>query len=150
MSLTWTYKSFNELHTLELYAILQLRAAVFVVEQNCVYQDVDGKDKVSFHVMAWQGDELMAYARLVPPGVSFDEASIGRVITAPQYRGKGAGITLIEKSIAQVRQSYHTTTIRISAQYYLKKFYAAFGFKPCGDTYLEDGIPHIEMVLVDE
>lgn len=149
MQLTWSYKSFNELTTLELYAILQLRAAVFVVEQNCPYQDIDGKDKVSFHLMAWLGNELMAYTRSVPPGISFEEASIGRVITSPQYRGKGAGITLMEKSIAHTLASYQTNTIKIGAQLYLKKFYSGFGFEQCSDTYLEDGIPHIEMLLVN-
>ncbi|RZK52877.1 MAG: GNAT family N-acetyltransferase [Pedobacter sp.] len=105
MQLNWIYKSFDELTTSELYAILQLRSEVFVVEQNCVYLDVDGKDKKSFHLMAWQGDELVAYTRLVPPGVSFSEASIGRVITSPKFRGLGIGITLLEKSIAHILET---------------------------------------------
>ena len=96
------FKSFEELTTIELYSILQLRNEVFVVEQNCVYQDIDGKDKKSFHLMAWQDDQLTAYTRLVPPGISFIEASIGRVITSPKYRGLGIGITLMEKSIHQI------------------------------------------------
>jgi len=147
MQLTWVYKSFDELTTNELYAILQLRSEVFVVEQNCVYQDIDGKDKKSFHLMAWQGDELVAYTRLVAPGVSFPEASIGRVISSPKYRGLGIGITLLEKSITHILETYATNKIRIGAQFYLKKFYEGFGFVAEGDEFLEDGIPHIEMVL---
>ena len=147
MQLTWVYKSFGELTTTELYAILQLRSEVFVVEQNCVYQDVDGKDKKSFHLTAWQGDELAAYTRLVEAGVSFPEASIGRVITSPKYRGLGIGITLLEKSIEHILETYATNKIRIGAQLYLKKFYEGFGFVVCSDEFLEDGIPHIEMIL---
>ena len=148
MQLTWVYKNFNELTTLELYDILHLRCEVFVVEQNCVYQDIDGKDKKSFHLMAWNGNELVAYTRLVPPGISFEEASIGRVITSPRYRGLGVGIALIEKSIEHTLQTYRTNTIKIGAQLYLKKFYSDFGFEQCSETYLEDGIPHIDMLLV--
>jgi ElaA protein len=147
MQLNWIYKYFDELTTTELYAILQLRNEVFVVEQNCVYNDVDGKDKKSFHLMAWQGDELAAYTRLVAPGVSFPEASIGRVITSPKYRGLGIGITLLKKSIAHTLETYTTNVIRIGAQLYLKKFYEGFGFVAEGDEFLEDGILHVEMVL---
>lgn len=147
MHLNWTFKSFEELTATELYAILQLRCEVFVVEQNCVYLDIDGKDKKSLHLMAWQGDELAAYTRLVPAGVSFTEASIGRVITSPKYRGLGIGITLMQKSIRHTLESYTTNKIRIGAQLYLKKFYEGFGFVARGEEFLEDGIPHIEMLL---
>lgn len=147
MQLNWTFKSFEELTATELYAILQLRCEVFVVEQNCVYLDIDGKDKKSFHLMAWQDDELAAYTRLVPAGVSFTEASIGRVITSPKYRGLGIGITLMQKSIHHTLKSYHTDKIRIGAQLYLKAFYEGFGFVSQGDEFLEDGIPHVEMLL---
>lgn len=147
MQLNWIYKSFDQLTTNELYAILELRSEVFVVEQNCVYLDIDGKDKKSFHLMAWDGDNLTAYTRLVPPGVSFNEASIGRVITSPRYRGLGIGISLMEKSIVHTLATYQTTTIRIGAQLYLQKFYESFGFITQGDDFLEDGIPHIEMLL---
>ncbi|TCC94591.1 GNAT family N-acetyltransferase [Pedobacter frigiditerrae] len=147
MQLTWIYKSFDELNTKELYAILQLRSEVFIVEQNCVYQDVDGKDKKSFHLMAWQGDQLAAYTRLVAPGASFPQASIGRVITSPKYRGLGIGITLLEKSITHTLETYSTNKIRIGAQLYLKKFYEGFGFVAEGEEFLEDGIPHVEMIL---
>ena len=97
--------------------------------------------------MAWQGDELAAYTRLVPAGVSFTEASIGRVITSPKYRGLGIGITLMQKSIHHTLKSYHTDKIRIGAQLYLKAFYEGFGFVSQGDEFLEDGIPHVEMLL---
>ncbi len=147
MLLTWGYKSFDELTTIELYAILQLRSEVFVVEQNCVYQDLDGKDKKSFHLMAWDKDQLVAYTRLVQPGISFAEASIGRVITSPSYRGLGIGITLMQKSITHILEIYSTDKIRIGAQLYLKKFYEGLGFIAQGDEFLEDGIPHIEMIL---
>ena len=147
MQLSWTYKPFNELNTTELYAILQLRSEVFVVEQNCVYQDIDGKDQKSMHVMAWHNDKLVAYTRLLPAGVSFEEASIGRVITSPFYRGLGIGISLMENSIAHILSLYSTNKVRIGAQLYLKKFYEGFGFVAEGDEFLEDGIPHIEMLL---
>jgi len=147
MELIWVYKTFNELTANELYAILQLRSEVFVVEQNCVYQDIDGKDKKSFHLMAWHGFELVAYTRLVAPKVSFAEASIGRVITSPRYRGLGIGITLVEKSITHTLETYATNSIRIGAQLYLKKFYEGFGFVAQGEEFLEDGIPHVEMIL---
>jgi ElaA protein len=147
MHLNWTFKSFEELTTTELYAILQLRSDVFVVEQNCVYLDIDGKDKKSFHLMAWQDDDLAAYTRLVPPGISFTEASIGRVLSSPKYRGLGIGITLMQKSIHHTLESYATNKIRIGAQLYLKKFYEGFGFVAQGDEFLEDGIPHIEMLI---
>lgn len=147
MQLNWINKPFDGLTTIELYAILQLRSEVFVVEQNCVYQDIDNKDKKSFHLMAWHGDELAAYSRLVPAGISFIEPSIGRVISSPRFRGLGIGITLMEKSIHHTLESYATNKVRIGAQLYLKKFYEGFGFVAQGEEFLEDGIPHIEMLL---
>lgn len=146
-TLNWTYKSFDELSKLELYTILKLRSEVFVVEQHCNYQDVDGKDLKCHHLMAWDGDNLVAYTRIVPPGVSFAEASIGRVLTNSRYRGIGAGITLMEKSIEKVHETHGQQPIRIGAQLYLKKFYEGFGFVKDSEEYLEDEIPHIEMVL---
>lgn len=147
MEPNWTYKSFDNLSVTELYAILQLRSEVFVVEQNCVYLDIDDKDKKSMHLMAWQGDDLAAYTRLVPPGISFAEASIGRVVTSPRYRGKGIGLELMQKSIAQCLATYQTQNIRIGAQLYLQKFYTELGFVQCSAPYDEDGIPHIEMLF---
>lgn len=147
MELIWTYKSFDELTIQELYAILHLRNEVFVVEQNCVYQDVDHKDIKSSHLMAFDGEILAAYCRILPPGLSFEEASIGRVITAPSHRRKGIGITLIEKAIQGVLATYATNKIKIGAQLYLKKFYESFGFAQTSNVYLEDGIEHIDMVI---
>ncbi len=147
MNLIWHYNSFDELTTQELYSILQLRNEVFVVEQNCVYQDVDNKDQKSFHLMAFDGVNLAAYCRILPPGLSFDEASIGRVITAPSYRGKGIGITLIEKAILETQSTFAVKRIKIGAQLYLKKFYEGFGFVPTSEVYLEDEIEHVEMML---
>ena len=147
MKLNWAYKSFDKLTTLELYTILQLRNEVFVVEQNCVYLDIDQKDIKCYHLMAFDGNVLAAYCRILAPGISFQEASIGRVLTATNYRGKGIGITLIEKAIEAVSTIYHTNLIKIGAQFYLKKFYESFGFKQTSEIYLEDGIEHIDMVL---
>ncbi len=147
MNLIWIYKNFDELTTIELYAILQLRDEVFVVEQNCVYQDIDGKDLKSYHLMAFDGNALVAYSRILPPGLSFKEASIGRVITAPSHRGKGIGITLIEKAIEETWNTFAVKQIKIGAQLYLKKFYESFGFAQTSEMYLEDEIEHIEMIL---
>lgn len=145
--LNWVYKTFEELTTIELYKILQLRNEVFIIEQNCPYGDVDNKDLKSTHLMAWDGENLVAYSRLLPQGLAFDEISIGRVVTSPKYRGIGAGITLLEKSIEKAHETFGKSPIRIGAQLYLKKFYESFGFVKCSEEYLEDDIPHIEMLL---
>ena len=147
MNLNWIFKKFDELTTRELYAILQLRSEVFVVEQNCVYQDIDNKDLKSFHLMAFDGDILAAYSRILPLGLSFEEASIGRVITKPSYRRKGIGVTLIHKAIVATSNTFASKKIKIGAQLYLKKFYEGFGFVQTSEVYLEDGIEHIEMLL---
>ncbi len=143
--LTWKYSSFSELSSIELYAILQLRNEVFVVEQNCVYQDADDKDPASFHLAGWDGRKLVAYCRIVPPGISFLEASIGRVVTSPAYRNTGKGRELMTLAIAKTLEQYNCPKIIIGAQLYLKSFYESLGFVQISDTYLEDNIPHIEM-----
>ncbi|MGZ8511455.1 MAG: GNAT family N-acetyltransferase [Chitinophagaceae bacterium] len=130
----------------ELYAILRLRTEVFVVEQNCVFQDMDNKDQQCFHLMCWQDEMLLAYTRLVPPGLSYKEPSIGRVVTSPAVRGNGTGKLLMEKSIEEIIHLYGKTAIRIGAQLYLKKFYESLGFSQASDIYDEDGIDHIEMM----
>ncbi len=147
MMITWVCKTFDELSVDELYAILHLRSAVFVVEQNCVFQDADYKDKPSHHLMGWKEDVLVAYTRLVPPGVSYEEPSIGRVVTAITARGSGIGRTLMQQSITTCRKLFGNNVIRIGAQLYLKDFYASLGFVPTGGIYPEDGIDHIEMLL---
>jgi ElaA protein len=118
---------------------------VFVVEQNCVFQDADNKDQPSYHFMLWDDDLLAGYTRLVPPGIAYEFASIGRVVTSPQRRRTGIGKILIQKSIEEIEKLYGKSSIKLGAQLYLKKFYEAFGFIQSGEIYLEDGIQHIEM-----
>lgn len=145
--ITWHNKTFEALTPYELYAILQLRSEVFVVEQQCVYLDTDNKDQVSYHVMAWQQHKLVAYTRLVPAGISYPEPSIGRVVTSPAVRGTGIGRTLMQHSISTLYSLWGKTTITIGAQYYLRNFYSSLGFQQCSEVYLEDGIEHITMFL---
>jgi ElaA protein len=146
MMINWTCKPFAELTVQELYAILQLRSIVFVVEQNCVYPDMDNKDQGSFHLMGWQEDQLVAYTRLLPPGLSYPYCSIGRVVTSPAARGGGIGRELMERSIRQCEILFGKGAIKIGAQLYLQKFYSSLGFEQTSETYLEDGIEHIEML----
>lgn len=144
--ITWQCKQFFELTNEEVYKILQLRAEVFIVEQNCIYQDCDGKDFDSYHFCAWNDGDLVAYTRLLPVGVSYsDFASIGRVITASSVRGQNLGKQLMERSIEEIYKLFGKVPIKISAQVYLKRFYGSFSFIPKGDVYLEDGIDHIAM-----
>jgi ElaA protein len=142
----WIVRNFHELHVVELYAILRLRNEVFVVEQNCPYQDCDNKDQSCYHLMCIDQDRLLAYTRLVPPGISYSEPSIGRVVTSPSVRRTGLGIQLMERSIEEAKKLFGDLPIRIGAQLYLLKFYQSLGFKEEGEIYDEDGIPHIEMV----
>ena len=147
MQLKWKLNYFKELSTEDLYTILQLRNEVFVVEQNCVYQDADNKDSISFHLSGWDGVNLVAYCRILPPGVSYTEASIGRVVSSPQYRNKGYGKQLMNEAIIHTLAQFECNTIKISAQLYLQKFYEQLGFIKLSDSYLEDNIPHIEMLF---
>lgn len=144
--ISWVVKKFDELNVHELYAIHQLRNEVFVVEQNCIYQDADNKDQSSHHCMGWLDDKLIAYARILPPGLAYKEPSIGRVVTSPSARRSGTGKELVQRSIEQINKLYGITPIKIGAQVYLQKFYSSFGFQPTGEIYLEDGIEHIEMI----
>ncbi len=143
----WLCKKFDELDVAELYDILKIRNDVFVLEQQCVYQDADDKDKNALHLFTYSNKTIAAYARLLPPGISYKEASIGRVLSSPSQRKNGFGILLMRKAIAQTKKIYHTKKIRIGAQLYLKLFYESFGFVQMGEVYDEDGIPHIEMLL---
>lgn len=147
MPLTWVFKKFQELSPAELYAIMQLRNEVFVVEQNCVYQDADGKDPGCWHLAGWDGVNLVAYTRIIPPGIAFKEASIGRVVTSPRYRRTGAGRELMKESIGRTFSQFNCNEIKIGAQLYLTRFYQSLGFRQTSPQYLEDGIPHIEMIL---
>jgi ElaA protein len=142
-------KLFNELHSTELYKLLQLRALVFVVEQQCIYQDIDDKDLKSIHILTFYKNNLVAYARCCPPGVSYSDASaIGRVVVHPEYRGKKWAYKLMQKSIDVCKKKHPEFTIHLSAQLYLKKFYESCGFKAISDVYDEDGIPHVKMTLI--
>ncbi len=144
---------FDALHARTLYRLLELRSEVFVVEQKCVFQDMDGADTQCMHVLAEThhpgGIELMAYARLAPAGLKYPEASIGRVVTNPATRGSGIGHVLIRQSVQMLHGLWGPQPIRIGAQAHLQGFYGQHGFKPDGPNYLEDGIDHIEMVRAD-
>jgi len=139
-------KTFSELTTLQLYAILQLRSEVFVVEQDCVYQDIDDKDQKAVHVIGFKNEKVVAYTRIFKPGDYFTEASIGRVVVSKDERINKYGYQIMEASILAINKLFKQTTIKISAQTYLKHFYNSIGFKQVGATYLEDGIPHIAMI----
>ena len=150
MKINWEVKSFDSLTAIELYNIMRLRAEVFVVEQNCPYQDADGKDPKCFHLMGYnENKDLIAYSRIVPPGVSYNEVSIGRVVSSAKVRKTGAGRALMQKAIEGIAVKFGKVPIRIGAQLYLKNFYESFGFVAEGDDYLEDDIPHIEMLKND-
>lgn len=141
-------KPFHELTALQLYAIMALRQEVFVVEQNCPYLDADGKDIKCWHLMGYDDDgKLIAYARLIPKGVSYENfSSIGRIATAASVRRTGAGRALMKAAMAEMAQQFAGDSIKISAQTYLREFYESYGFVVSGDEYLEDGIPHFPMV----
>lgn len=143
-----TVKHFKDLTPFELYAILRLRNEVFIVEQHCLYQDADNKDLYCHHVLLYDGNELVAYARLVPPGLSFVEMSIGRVITSQKVRGKGAGKILMQIAIDSCHAIFGQGPIRIGAQCYATPFYEQLGFEKDGAIYDQDGIDHIDMVRI--
>ena len=146
MELRWEWKGFNELSAEEMYTVLCVRQEVFVLEQECLYLDADGKDRKSFHLMGFDGNELMAYARIVEPGISYKEVSIGRILSSKNARGTGAGVELMNQALTRIELMYGKVPVRISAQSYLEKFYKKFGFEPTGKEYLEDEIPHMEML----
>ena len=139
-------KKFDDLHIKELYKLLQLRSEIFVVEQDCVYQDIDGKDEKALHVIGFKNDEVVAYTRIFKPGDYFENASIGRVAVRSDYRKYGYGKVIMQASIKAVEERFTRNDIKISAQVYLTKFYNDLGFKAIGEGYLEDGIPHIAMI----
>ena len=147
LKINWSCKSFIDLTNEELYKILQLRNAVFVVEQNCLYQDCDDKDQHGYHLMGSQRNILLAYCRLLPPGLACKEASIGRVVTANIARGKNIGKELMTYSIKYIHELFGEHSVTIGAQLYLKNFYEFFGFIQTSEIYLEDGIEHIKMHL---
>jgi len=144
--MTIEIKAFNELTLNSLYEVLQLRAEVFVVEQNCPYQDVDGKDQKAMHILGYHKEQLVAYTRVFKPGYYFDNASIGRVVVKENARQYGFGKDIMKASIAFIEDTLDLSTIELSAQTYLKKFYNDLGFQEIGEGYLEDDIPHIRMI----
>jgi ElaA protein len=147
MEITWELKRFEDLDPEKLYRIMQLRAEVFIVEQNCPYQDADGKDPKSYHLLGHDPEgTLVVYCRLLPKNISYPEASIGRVVSSHKVRGTGAGKLLMEKAIVEINRLFGKVPVRIGAQLYLKKFYEGFGFEVISEEYLEDNIPHIEMM----
>ena len=146
MHIQWVLKKFHDLSVDELYTLLRLRNEVFVVEQNCVFQEADNKDQSCYHLMGWRDDLLAAYTRIVPPGVAYELPAIGRVVTSPQARGGGLGRLLMEQSILETEKLYGKVAIKIGAQLYLKKFYTSLGFIQTSEIYLEDDIEHIEMI----
>ncbi|QVY62550.1 GNAT family N-acetyltransferase [Cytobacillus gottheilii] len=143
----WKLKAFDELTNIELYNILKERTLVFVVEQNCPYLEVDGKDPYSYHFFKEDNGEIIAYSRILPAGVSYQEASIGRVFVKKEYRGQGIAEELLKNSLDFIQNELKETNVKIQAQDYLRKFYNSFGFKTISETYLEDNIPHVDMLL---
>ncbi|MFE5381693.1 GNAT family N-acetyltransferase [Bacillus cereus] len=143
----WNLKKFDELTNIELYNLLKERTLVFVVEQNCPYPEVDGKDPFSYHLFKENNGEIIAYLRIVPAGVSYQEISIGRVFVRKEYRGQGIAEELLKKGLDFIQNELKEKTVKIQAQDYLRKFYSSFGFQTISETYLEDNIPHIDMVL---
>lgn len=152
--LKWQWSSFSDLSPETLYQILAARQAIFCVEQNCVYQDVDGLDQQAWHLPGWSSagskPVLQAYLRVVAPGLKYEEPSIGRVLTMPEVRGTGVGREMLAEGVRRVETQYPGFAIRISAQQHLVGFYSEFGFKQVSDSYDEDGIPHVEMLRPQE
>mgnify|MGYP000164786528 CR=1 FL=1 len=146
----WKIKKYEDLTIDELYNILKVRNEVFVVEQNCPYQDCDEKDKRAYHLFLEDNGEIIAYSRIIEKGVSYDEVSIGRFLVQKKYRGKGFAREMLSKAIKFIEESLNENAIRISGQVYIKEFYKSFGFKEVSDVYLEDNIPHVEMLYESE
>jgi len=148
LHIDWHLNYFEALSAQELYAVLAAREAVFVVEQNCAYQELDGLDTQALHLIGWAKHPLQvaAYLRILPPNSRFLEPSIGRVLTTQDFRRSGLGRILMQTGLAHLEHFYNGYDVRISAQSYLETFYSAFGFEPVSDLYMEDGIPHIEMI----
>jgi len=139
-------KKFDELSGEEVYEILKLRNKVFVVEQQCIYEDCDGKDKNSYHLFAKENERIIMYLRVLKKGVSYNEISIGRVLVDNEYRGKGLAKQMMELAIKFIENELNENSVRISAQEYLLKFYSNLKFVKVSDVYLEDNIPHVEML----
>jgi ElaA protein len=151
MKIDWQWLAFADLNLHELYEILKLRQDVFVVEQQCPYPDADGRDVDCYHLLGWEKltgkrGELIAYLRVLPPGLAYEELAMGRILTAKKVRGAGIGKELMKEGLRRVRETFGEVAVRISAQHYLKPFYEEFGFRQFSEPYDEDGIPHVEML----
>jgi len=142
----WQWDRFADLSAPQLYAVCAAREAVFVVEQSCPYQELDGLDLDAMHLIGWSGSEVAAYLRVLGPGVRYAEPSIGRVLTSKPFRGTGVGRTLVEMSLEYIDRHHPGQGMRISAQAHLERFYGSFGFVTASERYLEDDIPHVEML----
>lgn len=149
MKINWHSKKWKELSNDELYSILELRSEVFVVEQNCIYQDIDTKDKKAIHLLGYLNNNLIAYSRCFKEKQYFNEASFGRAVIKKNQRNKGFGEELVKKSLEIIKNNYKSKVVKISAQAHLEKFYNKNGFKSKGGCYLEDGIPHVSMFLIN-
>ncbi|GAB6107351.1 GNAT family N-acetyltransferase [Fusibacter bizertensis] len=146
--MNWFAKAFNELDIYTFYKIAELRINVFILEQTCLYPELDNKDQNALHLYAEDDQNVVkAYLRILPPGISYDEVSIGRVVVSPTARGTKLGRELMARALKQIASVYGNVNVRISAQAYLKEFYSSFGFSQVSDIYLEDDIPHMEMLL---
>ena len=143
----WSCLEFQQLSAAGLYSILQLRSEVFVLEQNCAYQDMDDYDQPAWHVIGRLDEKLVCYARLLPPGLKYDSASIGRVVTKQAIRRGGYGKALMQQSLSYCGEYWPDASITVSAQQYLEEFYQTLGFETVSEPYLEDGIPHLEMLM---
>lgn len=146
MKLIWHFKSFNDLSPFELYEILRLRNEVFIIEQNCIYNECDNKDLESYHLWCSLEGKIIGYCRLVPPEVSYSEPSFGRIVSHPDYRNLKLGHLMLGFVNQIVKNYYKTSSIRISAQVYLRNFYESYGFRQVSEEYLEDNLPHMEML----
>ena len=142
----WQVATFDELDNHQLYALLRLRQEVFVVEQDCIFHDLDGLDQEAVHMLCWQGSKLLAYQRCLKPGLDFAESALGRIVVSPAGRGLQLGRELVRRGIDHNMQQWPDSAIRIGAQAHLEAFYQSFGFVPLGDEYIEDGIAHVHMI----
>ena len=148
MDINWILLTFDQLSTRQLYSLLELRSDIFIVEQNCAYPDIDGKDQKAYHLLGYNRENiLVAYLRILAPGISFIDACIGRVVVRTAYRKGGIGSQLMTTGIEHCRKLYPETGIRISAQAHLVEFYSSLSFKKVSDVYIEDGVPHVQMYL---
>lgn len=147
VTVKWYMATFNDLSNVDLYQILKARTDIFVVEQNCAYPELDDLDQVSTHYFLKKDDDIIAYARIIPKNMKYPVVSIGRVLVKKDYRGQGLARELMTRVLDVITQGWQENTIQIQAQTYLKSFYESLGFKQISESYLEDGIPHIDMLF---